>query len=116
MQVTKHFKLSEFACKDGTQVPEKYQGYRTKEYNRRVGGASKSKHLTASAADVRLSGKSQKCRHASKNSSLRAPFPKAASECTPARTSPTTTSDSQRRDGTDRTQLNEIVTRHTNNC
>ena len=83
MQVTKHFKMSEFACKDGTQVPEKYQGnvaalclalehlrarlgspvviisgYRTKEYNRRVGGASKSKHLTASAADVRLSGKS----------------------------------------------------------
>ena len=26
MQVTKHFKMSEFACKDGTQVPEKYQG------------------------------------------------------------------------------------------
>ena len=82
MQVTKHFKLSEFACKDGTQVPTKYQGnvaalclalehlraklgspvviisaYRTKEYNKRVGGASKSQHLTAKAADIRLSGK-----------------------------------------------------------
>ena len=82
MQVTKHFKLSEFACKDGTQVPTKYQGnvaalclalehlrarlgapvviisaYRTKEYNKRVGGASRSQHLTGKAADSRLSGK-----------------------------------------------------------
>ena len=82
MQVTEHFKLSEFACKDGTQVPVKYQGnvaalclalehlrarmgapvviisaYRTKEYNKRVGGASKSQHLTAKAADIRLSSK-----------------------------------------------------------
>ena len=82
MQVTKHFKMSEFACKDGTQVPTKYQGnvaalclalehlraklgspvviisaYRTKAYNKRVGGASKSQHLTAKAADIRLSGK-----------------------------------------------------------
>ena len=82
MQVTKHFKLSEFACKDGTQVPTKYQGnvaalclalehlraklgapvviisaYRTKAYNKRVGGASRSQHLTGKAADIRLSGK-----------------------------------------------------------
>ena len=31
--------------------------YRTKEYNKRVGGASRSQHLTGKAADIRLSGK-----------------------------------------------------------
>ena len=81
MQVTAHFKMSEFACKDGTAVPEEYygnvcalavslehlrsrlnapvviiSGYRTKAYNEKVGGVAKSQHLTASAADIRLSG------------------------------------------------------------
>jgi len=79
---SKHFKLEEFHCKDGTPVPEEYydnvqelmdnlevirehfegiypirinSGYRTPEYNKSVGGAGKSQHLTASAADIRIS-------------------------------------------------------------
>ena len=79
---SKHFKLEEFACKDGTPVPEEFygnvqelmnnlevirehfgglypirinSGYRTPEYNKKVGGASKSQHLTASAADIIMS-------------------------------------------------------------
>jgi uncharacterized protein YcbK (DUF882 family) len=79
---SKHFKLEEFACKDGTPVPEEFygnvqelmnnlevirehfgglypirinSGYRTQEYNKKVGGASKSQHLTASAADIIMS-------------------------------------------------------------
>lgn len=77
MKLTPNFILSEFACKDGTPVPAKYynnvkelaknlqvlrdyigepihlnSGYRTPSYNRRIGGASKSQHLTASAADI----------------------------------------------------------------
>ncbi len=76
---SKYFNIEEFACKDGTQVPEEYydnvqelmdnldvlrdhlgypivinSGYRTAEYNKSVGGAKKSQHLTASAADIRL--------------------------------------------------------------
>ena len=78
MKLTKNFQLEEFACKDGTPVPEKFypnvtelaqnlqvlrnhigeslivsgSGYRTKSHNKKVGGAPKSQHLTASAADV----------------------------------------------------------------
>lgn len=79
---SKNFKLEEFACKDGTPVPEEFygnvqelmnnlevirehfgglypirinSGYRTPEYNKKVGGASKSQHLTASAADIIMS-------------------------------------------------------------
>lgn len=79
--VTEHFKINEFACKDGTAVPEKYlsnvfkiakqleiireyQGkpiiinsaYRTREYNTKVGGAFASQHLTASAVDIVIKG------------------------------------------------------------
>ncbi len=76
--VTDHFKWSEFDCSDGTQVPKKYRdnviklaknlevlreflggypltinsGYRTTSYNKKIGGASRSQHLTAKAADV----------------------------------------------------------------
>lgn len=80
--LTTHFKLSEFHCKDGTPVPSKYysnvkelarnlqalrdnigrpviisgSGYRTPEWNKKVGGAPHSQHLTASAADISVAG------------------------------------------------------------
>lgn len=80
--LTPHFRLSEFACRDGTPVPDDLlanvrrvaamleilrarcgerpvtivSGYRTPEHNRRVGGAQKSRHLTAEAADIRVAG------------------------------------------------------------
>lgn len=77
MQLTTNFNLSEFNCHDGTPVPEEYMdnvrllaknlqvlrdeigepirvnsGYRTPEYNKRIGGASKSQHKLAKAADI----------------------------------------------------------------
>ena len=77
-----HFKMSEFKCKDGTAVPSIYwnnleklmnmleeirsavgnkaisihSGYRTVSHNKKCGGAPKSQHLTASAADIKVSG------------------------------------------------------------
>lgn len=82
MKLTQNFSLEEFNCKDGTTVPEKYysnvlkvaenlevlreylqrpiiisgSGYRTKKHNTEVGGAPKSQHLTASAADISVHG------------------------------------------------------------
>ena len=79
---TAHFKISEFKCKDGTKVPERYfgnlsklmnmleeirkacgnrktiiiSGYRTPAYNKKVGGASGSKHMEALAADIAVTG------------------------------------------------------------
>ena len=78
MRLTQNFSLQEFACKDGTSVPKEFypnvkelannlqvlrdriqapiiisgSGYRTKSHNKKVGGAPKSQHLTASAADI----------------------------------------------------------------
>lgn len=77
MQVSKNFHLREFGCNDGTSVPYDLipnvrelasrlqiirdflkvpifisSGYRTLNYNQRVGGSMKSQHLTASAADI----------------------------------------------------------------
>lgn len=77
MQITTHFNSSEFACKDGTQVPAVYKnnmiilanqletireasggaiiinsGYRTDTYNKKIGGASNSYHLRCMAADI----------------------------------------------------------------
>ena len=80
---SEHFKLSEFACHNGAVVPSGYyanvqnlmnlleemrvacgnqpihiqSGYRTIEYNKSCGGATKSQHLTASAADIKVEGK-----------------------------------------------------------
>lgn len=77
--VTEHFKITDFACHDGTKVPEEYlintferarnlevcraeafennpiqivSGYRTFRYNMNCGGAHDSKHLTATASDI----------------------------------------------------------------
>lgn len=78
MKLTQNFSLQEFACKDGIPVPKEFypnvkelannlqvlrdriqvpiiisgSGYRTKSHNKKVGGAQKSQHLTASAADI----------------------------------------------------------------
>src|SRR5690625_1177945 len=76
-QLTKNFHRKEFDCKDGTKVPIEFKnnlirlavnlqklrddlgsplvissGYRTPKYNKRVGGATLSQHLTASAGDL----------------------------------------------------------------
>lgn len=76
-QLTKNFHRKEFDCKDGTKVPIEFKnnlirlavnlqklrddlgsalvissGYRTIKYNKRVGGATLSQHLTASASDL----------------------------------------------------------------
>lgn len=79
--ITVHFKINEFACKNGESVPPHYlpnvraiakqleiirthlgmpivinSAYRTKEYNKKVGGAVASQHLTASAVDISVKG------------------------------------------------------------
>lgn len=80
MYLTTNFKLSEFACKDGSSVPKELlpnvqrlatnlqvirdyihcpitinSGYRTPTYNKRVGGAKNSQHLKAKASDLTTS-------------------------------------------------------------
>lgn len=77
MQLSKNFTLEEFACHDGTCVPDSLMnnvkllaqnlqvlrdfinkpikinsGYRTPAHNARLHGASKSQHLLAQAADI----------------------------------------------------------------
>lgn len=89
MKLTKNFSSEEFACKDGSQVPAAYlpniqkladnlqvlrdhlgkpifinSGYRTPKYNKSVGGAAASQHLTASASDIRVTGMTSKEVHA----------------------------------------------------
>lgn len=85
MKITDNFSSEEFACKDGTPVPNKYvpnmqelaenlqvlrddvgvpitinSGYRTPDYNRKVGGELRSKHLQALAADIVIEGMTPK--------------------------------------------------------
>jgi hypothetical protein len=80
-KLTPNFALSEFACRDGTAVPKQFisnvkklalnlqvlrdslkapikinSAYRHPGYNARVGGASRSQHLTAKAADIVVRG------------------------------------------------------------
>lgn len=81
MQLTKNFKLEEFACHDGSTVPPEYManvqelannlqvlrdelgvpvvvisGYRTPIYNAEHGGAVHSQHMLAKAGDVQVKG------------------------------------------------------------
>ena len=76
-RLTANFTLQEFACSDGSPVPDKYivnveelarnlqiirdaigaplhinSAYRTPSHNARVGGAADSQHLKAKAADI----------------------------------------------------------------
>lgn len=87
--LTKNFSLAEFKCKDGSEVPAKFlpnvtklaknlqvlrdyvnkpivlnSAYRTPNYNRSIGGAVQSQHLTASAGDIRIAGMTSKEVHA----------------------------------------------------
>ena len=79
--MSKNFKKTEFKCRDGTSVPEELMnnlkelvqnlqiirefinkpihdisGYRRPKYNRKIGGARKSQHMNAKAADIRIKG------------------------------------------------------------
>ena len=81
MKLTENFALHEFRCKDGTDVPDELleiveelaknlqvlrekigkpiiviSGYRSPKYNRRIGGARKSQHMKAKAADIIVPG------------------------------------------------------------
>lgn len=81
IQLTKHFKVKEFACKDGSPVvfidEHLYtileilrnklgkpviitSGYRTPEWNTKCGGAKYSYHMCGMAADIRVDGISAK--------------------------------------------------------
>lgn len=87
---TPHFELAEFACSDGTPVPTSLRGhvqdlmeqlevlrtelggapitvlsgYRTPEWNGRVNGKPRSRHLCAQAADIRVKGHKPDAVHA----------------------------------------------------
>lgn len=73
VKITKHFKVKEFACKDGSPIVfvDEYlailldilretikkpvivtSGYRTPEHNKKVGGAKYSYHMRGMAADI----------------------------------------------------------------
>ena len=77
MKLSKNFTLSEFACRDGSEIiMVDYQlidllqqlrdtlgksvritsGYRTAAYNKECGGIPTSHHLTGKAADIKVSG------------------------------------------------------------
>jgi uncharacterized protein YcbK (DUF882 family) len=87
-QLTPNFNIKEFRCKDGTDVPDEYEcnvivlaqnlqilrdhlgepitvhsGYRTPTYNASVGGASRSQHKLAKAADITVKSKTPKQLH-----------------------------------------------------
>jgi hypothetical protein len=88
MQLTKNFKLEEFACHDGTPVPAEYlpnvqelannlqvlrddlgkpivviSGYRTPDYNDSHGGKLHSQHKLAKAGDIQIKGMTPKQLH-----------------------------------------------------
>ena len=78
IKLTDNFTLKSFACKNGIWVPREYMenvkelagnlqvlrefinvpvyvnsGYRTEDYNKKIGGSKNSQHLYAKAADIR---------------------------------------------------------------
>lgn len=76
-KITEHFKVGEIACKDGSatytinsevlEILEEIRaiakkpviinsGYRTPEYNKKVGGSPRSQHVLGNAVDFRISG------------------------------------------------------------
>ena len=82
MRLTKNFNLSEFDCKDGTEMPSELltnvlelaeslqqlremlnspikinSAYRSLEHNSKIGGSNSSQHLFAKAADIVVKGK-----------------------------------------------------------
>lgn len=77
IKISKHFRVKEFACKDGTdsvmiedslvwtleKIREHFNkpviinsGYRTPDYNKRVGGSLCSQHILGKAADIHIDG------------------------------------------------------------
>ena len=81
MKLTQNFYLNEFACNDGSQTPlqvyyrlqklaiqlqvlREYlnapitvnSGYRSVEYNKRIGGVKNSQHILGNAADITVKG------------------------------------------------------------
>ncbi len=89
-RMTSHFTVGEFDCHDGTSYPSAWigkrlaplcmvletiravwqrpvtvlSGYRTPEYNRRIGGATLSQHCQGRAADIIVDGISVVALHA----------------------------------------------------
>lgn len=86
--LTKNFSLKEFTCKNGVWVPPEYMdnveelaenlqvlayfvgvpiyinsGYRTEDYNKKIGGSKNSQHLYAKAADIQTKKIRPKCLH-----------------------------------------------------
>jgi uncharacterized protein YcbK (DUF882 family) len=84
-KLSKNFSLWEFKCRDGTGVPDDLMdnvkllcenlqvlreyigkpirvisGYRSPKYNRRIGGAKRSQHMVAKAADIKIAGMTPK--------------------------------------------------------
>jgi uncharacterized protein YcbK (DUF882 family) len=77
LKITEHFKVKEYACKDGSPITfiDEYlkiileilrrkigkpviitSGYRTPEWNAKCGGAKYSYHMRGMAADIRVDG------------------------------------------------------------
>lgn len=81
MKLENNFSLSEFRCRDGSGVPEELMdnvrllaenlqvlrdyigrpvkiisGYRSPDYNKKIGGAKRSQHMLAKAADIKIEG------------------------------------------------------------